>query len=712
MVDFRDMEIKDDAERKERQKAQVDVPSMLKEQGLEFVDVVAPGKLLVKAPDGTEGEVDVNGMLSDILGKQGVDVSQYDLDIQINSPSTALAKSPVDATDRAKMGVGNTKGNLNYLASKFGKENVSLDEEKGLVVKKDGAWMQVDPSGWGQYFNDPWELTRDLADLTDVAVNIAGTTYAAGKGALGGAAVGSAVPGIGTAAGAIAGGVAGAGAGGLASGGIRTLLGKAVGTYDATEEEMIQDIALEGLFSMGGQAVGAGIKPTFGMMAKALNKIKNSADSGTKAVISGVYGQLTGAGQEAIETVIERPGEWTSAIKQYSKTAKSGGDIAAKAFDDGVANTEELLELAVKKLPQKYASLMDDLGKSSNISKLSVNTDDILTGAAKSLEDSGFGRVVKEGDEFIFKPYTQSEFVMRQSQGLPTELLDDVSVREINTIVKNLAGFGGNQVSGKAAANTLVGMNRTLNQLSRDALKGNVSPATERAITNVGASYKNSVREAFNSANLGVEYKALQDVYGQYSQFVDMARTALKSRNPEAIDTVFKRMTSSSVKSRGTKRAVDEIVDLVGDDGTQLLDKIALNYAVSKTAEWAPRMGLVSGVALGSTLAGGASVGLGGGALALSQSSPRFAATQLALGTRTLNGIGAGTRAVANPLIKYGLSTVDMLKGLSPAAMNELLRDSNLMQSVLVAPIQAIQAEIQDTEFMKQYINDSLRQVE
>lgn len=705
MANFRDMEIKDDSERKSIPKATIDVPSMLKEQGFDLVDISDSGSLIVRTPDGSEGEVDVNGMVNDLLSKQGVDPTQYDLDIQINDPKTAFAKAAVDVEDRAKLSVGNTKGKLGYLANKFGKENVALDEEKGLVVKKNGAWMQVDPSGLNQYIDDPWELTRDLADLLDIGVNIAGTTYSAGKGAIGGSLV---APGPGT----IVGGLVGAGLGGGASGGIRTLLGKAVGTYDATDDEMLKDIALESLLSMGGQAVGYGVKPTLGVIGKGLSKLKNSADDATKSVISGAYGQLTGAGQEAMETVIERPGEWSAALKQYSKNVKNGSEIAAKAFDDGVANTEQLLDIAVKKLPQKYASLMDDLSKSANISKLSVNTDDILNGAAKSLEESGFGKVVTEGDNVIFKPYSQSEFVMRQSQGLPTELLDDTAVKEINSIVKTLSGFGGNKISGKAAANTLIGMNRTLNQLSRDALKGSVAPATERAISNVSAAYKNGVREAFNNADLALEYKAMQDIYSQYGDFVNMARSALKNRSPEALDNIFKRISSSSIKSRGTKRAVNELVDLVGEEGSELLSKIAINHAVSKTAEWAPRMGLVSGVALGSTLAGGASVGLGGGAAALTQSSPRFVANQLAAGAQAMKAIGAGTKAVANPLIKYGLSTVDMLKSLSPAAMNELLRNSNLMQSVIMAPIQATQGEVEDTQLMNQYIQDSLNKAQ
>lgn len=692
-----DQEVKDDAGSEKIPEFDVDVPQMLKAEGFQIKDINDDGSIVAIGIDGSTYDIDTQKMASDLLGDDAIGAK---LNLSYNSPKTAIARSPVDATDRAKLSVGNTRGSLSYLSSKFGKDNVQLDEKNGLVVKQNGIWKQVDPSGFNQYFNDPWELTRDLADLGDVAVNVAATSYGAAKGAIAGAPAGP--------AGVIGGGIIGAGASGAASGAFRTLLGRAVGTYEADVNETITDIGLEGLFSMGGQALGAGVKPTIQGLGKAIKSVSSKASDGTKAVLAGTYGQLTGAGSEAMEQVLNRPGEWTGKMNSYIKKGLSGDQIAREALDSGVKSTEELLEKATKALPQKWGQLMDDLAKKSG-SKLSVNMDDVLTKAASGLDDAGVGQVVRDGSALKFIPFDDAAKAARLEAGLPVSIVDDATQKELQNLVTKISSFGGKSYKGEGAARVLIGLNKTINQLSDDAVKGGMSPEAQRAVTKFAGSYKNALADTFTDAGLGLEYKAMQDVYRRYADPVKIARQALKSSQPEAIDQVFKRITGSSTKNAGTKRAVDELVDLVGPEGKKLMDKIAMDYTISKTANWAPRMGLVSGVALGSTLAGGASVGLPGAALAMTQSSPRFVANQLAAGRKILTKVGSGTSSVANPLVQYSLKTLDTIKGLSPAATTELLQNTDLFKALMESPINSLQEEDKLNQEAGAFIEESLK---
>lgn len=731
MANFRDMEIKDDAERKEIPKAAIDVQSMLKEQGFEFLDYAGNGEVVVKSQDGTEGNINVKGMVNDLLTKKQVDPSQYDLDIQINTPDTPIDRSTLSEARRGQLALGTFGQKYNKLKELYGEDGVDYRPDTGLLYKENGVWYKVDAGEapitfqnekgefdigintnfYEQYQKDWRELSRDLADLPDVAINILATTYTAGKGAVAGTLAGAPLGPIGAFAGAGIGGAAGAGMGGAASAGIKSILGKVVGLGEADPDELKEEIVIEAMMSMGGQALSWGAKPTLQAIVNGVKALKKGTDGVGKSVISGVLGSYSKAGSDAIKNVIDEPGKWGMKMKALANESADSDQLAQKAFNNGVEKTRTLLTKATERLPEKWKELMDEMTASPKITKLEVDTDSMFINASDTLAEKGFGRIIKEGDDFKFTPLTRAEQALRQQQGLPVEVLDDTALKEINDIMSSLNVFSGQKLKGKPAANTLVGMNRTINTVGKDAFKKGVSPSTQRFVGEFGGAFKNQVTNQFNAAEMGLEYKTMQDVYGVYANPVKQARKMLESGNREDIDNLFKQLNSQVGTAEGTKRVANSWIDLIGDEGKSLLDEIRWDYTIFKTAPWAPKIGAVQALGILGT----------GGTVGLAQASPRVAANEAALLSKAYKASGRmlpqGVRDAANnvwklPDVQYNLLTLDTIKSMSPAARRELLRDPKLLRGVLTAPGMAIEGEIQETELMNQYIQDSLNRAQ
>ena len=242
-----------------------DMGKFLESKGLTFAGIDDAGNYNVVSEDGRQGTVDVAGMTK----AMGIDTSK--MDIEFNTPDAAQDSSPVGLWDRTKLALGNTRGQVNYLKSKY--QDAGYVDGKGLVVKDRGVWRKVDQSSM-----DPWELTKDIVEG---AVSIIPNAVAAAEGAAAGAAVGGPAAPV-TAA---IGGIIGAGLGGAAAKAGDTILGRLAGTYDATPEENLRDIGYDALLSAGGQAVVAGAKPALSMLGKAVKNIASKAAPASKEIL-------------------------------------------------------------------------------------------------------------------------------------------------------------------------------------------------------------------------------------------------------------------------------------------------------------------------------------------------------------------------------------------------------------------------------------------
>lgn len=297
---------------------------------------------------------------------QGLDLNNMDpaqLDSQINSmfdryvdpatlesrpdyangsaPERAIPKAVDGATwNRFKLSFGNKKPDekVKYLEQDYGAGNVVYNQKRDQYsIKKDGAWYQLDPEGGGQgdFVDRALERTRDvLADNADIAASVGlgiATAVAAAPlaaGLTGLAAVGG--------AGAVG---AAAGAGGAMG---RILMGRLVGTYEATPEEMLRDIAVETLISAAGGSFIPGAKWGTGELSKKFAKaapVLQTAEPQNKKVLAEIIGFFGGFGSENAERMINRGTQVAAHMDKY----KASKGLEAALLDQ-VRSTQALAQ--------------------------------------------------------------------------------------------------------------------------------------------------------------------------------------------------------------------------------------------------------------------------------------------------------------------------------------------------------------------------------
>ena len=272
-----------------------------------------------------------------------------------SNPNKAIPKAIDGATwNRIKLSFGNKspEQTVKYLEADYGVGNVTQSKSGAIVVKnkKDGAWYQLDPEGGGQgdFVDRALERTRDiLADNADIAASIgvgiatAGAAAPLAAGLTGLAAVGG--------AGAVG---AASGAGGAMG---RILMGRLVGTYDATPEQMARDIGVETLLGMAGGAFVPGVK--YGkqglakMFAKAQPELKKAAP-GSKEIMQKIIGFTSGAGEDAVAHWMDNA-KVPKFISQYADDAE--GAI--------LKNIEETKQIAQNVVSAKRGYAADLYGK-------------------------------------------------------------------------------------------------------------------------------------------------------------------------------------------------------------------------------------------------------------------------------------------------------------------------------------------------------------
>jgi hypothetical protein len=261
------------------------------------------------------------------------------------SPDTPINRSPLSSTERLLIrGLGTRKGEVSNLAEMFGQDAVRVDRNGDLVVKKGDSWYAVDPNT----LDSPEPISRTkrilgalagagaagygtVAALTgvhktrnplEIADMITGLIKDDELQAVAKETTGEIAENIPTAAAVGAGlvtmpmtlaGVAGAGmiAGGVTS--AKVILGKLAGTYEATPEETAQEIVMDTMLGVAGQAVSAGAKFGFKYLAdkKALKALQETGEELTKR-----GGNL----EELAQTFAEQTG-WPKRVYQTYMTS-------------------------------------------------------------------------------------------------------------------------------------------------------------------------------------------------------------------------------------------------------------------------------------------------------------------------------------------------------------------------------------------------------
>lgn len=709
----------------------------LSDRDMKFVSKTPDGQVLVEDPTGKVAPINMDTVYKDISAESGVPVDKLKTHpVRYNTQFNPVNISPVSLSDRSAVkSYGNTKGAMSYLKNKF--EEVEYNPDLGLVVKDKGVWHSVDPSGLGggSAWDKTKELAKDIFDNQDIAITgMATAAGVAGATALAVAAAPVAAPVAGGALLATQALGAGIGAGGAAY--FRTMFGKALGTYDATPEETLKDVAMETVLGMGGQAVAPGVKMSADNLIKAGKYIGGKAVGGVQDMLSSVYGAITGVGQPAMQALYAAPNRMVGTTNSLIAKAGSGAtyegiqDIA-KQENIGILNN--MMQSASKKLPQKYGQYLNELFDEAGEKGFQANMGEIVENVAGRIEKQGLGqfvpksspsgakiraRMVQEGVELPpqarnfsngnveFRPFSSDEATSLtiNSGGEQTGYaLSKQEMRVVKPIVEEIMSIGKQGViKGRGGAKALTAVQRKVNDLKALAYTGDnkTNIPLQRLVESVTNGFEDGVAQSFEKAGLGAQYAQKSALYSEYGNAVQAARQLLTDKSGKGTEQLLNRVIGTSGRNLSAKGQVQKVVELLGEEGQQQYEKILLNDAGAKFSAWFPRFGMtkafgplgVPAAAAAATTKLGLSSTLTGGMV--TQISPRVVANQ----TKALSQAGA----VGAKALPYATKAMDFVKSLTPQAMKDLLQDDTAMRSFMSSTISAFQNEDEDTKKLLQ----------
>lgn len=571
------------------------------------------------------------------MGLKPINEADYDFDNPLPeyangmSPDAPINRSPISADERLRLALGNERGNMDYLQKKFGMQNVTRLESGALSVKdKDGLWKAVDPDTLSEA--DPWKITtgivRGLAGvgaavgnlMTGGAARMAAEEVAKGKSLgeavkaipqrtaeiaskvagsnevaqevvgeyaenLPTAAATGALIGTGGAAGGL--GVAGQAlvAGGSAMGvrGLQTVMGKALGTFEATPEEWARDIATEGLLNMGGVAVGAGIKPTAGFLAKTdavkkMGEVLGKMDDGARGLIKKVYGGLSGLGDDGIDAIAQRG----TLIQQQLKEVSSKGLDKAQVMQ--VNDMREIIQSLKASQGHIYRSMKNDV-----LRAIPKNFDgkvgDILDEPLKSLDDLGFfkrsteTRVPRQQLSFLSAPKTfdVTRLELKSADEIAKDLLKRGVIKEADLaldsdVYKAIKEFSeialkykdARRLGGKAAAEQLIDAASGIKNITyKYKVRGDTEGIKQLStyFSRFADQVDNAMTRVLDSGAARGPYSRMNQTYSQMSELLEEA--AHKARlGDNALETYVNQLSSRAGRMASKKESFDAALDL------------------------------------------------------------------------------------------------------------------------------------------------------
>lgn len=597
-----------------------------------------------------------------------------------SDPSKPINKSPVDVLDRLKMSAGNDKGKLGFLKSKF--EDARYDKSGNFVVKKDGLWHRADANGLGD--GDAWEISKELAkdvmDLGDVAINVAGSMVGAAKGALLGAPAGP--------AGAVAGGIVGSGTGGAASEVMRTSLGRLAGTYDATPQEQMKDIGTEFLLSLGGEAVALGVKPTLKMVGNAFKNIgkATSANNASKEMLSVVASGMTGEPKQAFRAAMDMPDAIIPKAERLVKEMPNAAPelLKAEASRKQFNILKTYAAEADTALKQRYAEGMKRFVESVP-EDFKADPSQIIRGMQNDIIEAGYA--VRDAKGIVRVPNEKD--LMRAAENLGDARTPRMVEGEMKDALENLLNltnkydraYFGRQVEGKAGAMRLQEFYKGMRESIEGAVSDWSTPAG-RVAAKLKDNLKNRMVEAMDrnkvvkvlgeeGGTLSNRWVGMDKQYSSYKDAANLVTTAVRNakKEPGALEGLVKRLTGRDSANVGLKDEVKTLSDLLPGKGQQLMSDLT-NWEHAKSF-----VGLTPRTFEGGSLT----------------SATRLAATA------ATGGLATNPRAIGRT-IKYGNKALDFVKGLPASSRTQLLTNEKALATFLKTVTEASQSEDATTQ--------------
>jgi hypothetical protein len=672
----------------------INLGKYLESKDLTFSHVDDAGNYFVENLDGKKLKFDAPGFLK----SKGVDPTK--VDFSLNSPDAAIENSPVTSADRLKMSFGNEAGKIDFLKNKF--EGVKYDPDGALIVKKNGVWHQVDPDGLGN--GNAWEMTKELmADLADAAPTIG----------LIGASIG---------AGAVTGGtslVAQAGAQAAAGGaieGIRTSLGRALGTYKATAEEQVQDIGLEMLFNLGGTYVAAGAgamaKGAKGYLVQKLAKsAQNLADAPPESqkLISQILGPMT-VGADAVEGVIKNPVPVTGFLDdalRASNSEKQAADVLVEGQVNSLASIASKLPETMSKL---YTTTVSKLMNEVPEEGFKSNLDTVHRGLFQDLMERG-AVVVSKGKEVVtdlagknldemsigIKSFDDFAKAAKAS-GMPDDIAGSKEAYSLFAeYVDFLNRMPKKNLAGKAGARQMMEFKRVFanktRELSRRAYNSEVG-YLGKLFTSADEAMDANIRQGFADSGLASKF---DDIYGAYRTASREAAPLIEANRKLArgdgnVLQIFQpelnRILSGGGKNVANKKGLGFAVNLIDDKSVKesfdsIYHRETAKAFVPKFSSYLKPAAFLAASSVPYVASGGDPSALGFLGAGAALTSPRMIGRTLAKTSQ------------ASGLIQAGFKQLDFLKQSGKNQTRMLVDNPPLLNTFLQSGIRAFGVERQ-----------------
>lgn len=610
------------------------------------------------------------------------------------TPLTAMNTSPLSLEERAALSVGNEAGKMKFLKERF--KEVQKTKSGDVIVNDGGFWKRIDPEGLGA--GDAWsqtkELLADAIDLAPTAINIgAQLGAAAGAAALTSGASLTTQAGISASVGAA-----------LKAG--ETSLGRLVGTYEATPEEQMKDIGLEGLLNIGGTYVAAGVKPAVGMIADGLaktGKLLGDIPAQSKQALLEGWANITGVGAKNLQTLMDNPTAVSTVMKKAA--AKGEADVVGSLIRENIADVKSISTAARSAVSNYYDTLADDVVKNVPENFMS-NVSSSVREAYSALVNAGVGTIDDAGKFTLYDKKQLANMLSQQGEISPL-LTDDKSYKIINELVDELSPYMNSKIlRGKAGAHQLMQFRKTIGdftyRLKEEADEAFLAPA-QRILAQVNDAIDNNVIRSFDlktpvkSSVTGRETNNLlahanesyKSILNQMEPLLKTARQGMKQNSDAPYETLYNQLGALQGKNEVKKSAFDAALDVIGNYGgaagkaiSQKNKDIVLRQAAAAFTP-AFKQGLIS--------QGASTYGVG------SVISGNLAGAGLAAATA-----GATSPRLQKAVVTGALQFKNLLGSLAPAQKMQLLNDPQALGGAIGQIMSIPQVQTQVTNQLMQ----------
>lgn len=684
-----------DNKNEDQYEADFNVQAFLDDQGLEISNINEDGIYNVVDNEGNEGTFSPQEYLK---AQAGLDPAKVKIqattnplndDGSLNQEFNPIRKSPVGLGDRIKLDWGNEKGNIKYLKDKF--EDVMAHPDYGLVVKNNGAWQQVDPDGKGvgdayayaqEFLADAGELVREA---TEVGAGIAG------------AALGTMVaPGAGTAAGSVA-------AAGLHKGG-QVVLGKYLGTYEASDEEIGQELGIEMALSLAGEAIVPGGRVVSKLAKGAAKKVGKTAigeatknafkamkemDGPARDALSAFSGFMAGAPRQAADDLVDYIDDVDMVAKKMINKVKGVKDLRGRAGRLSAENIDEVVGAEqiknIKQAAQQFDSAV--FGKFKQMEAQMINSADDFSANISEDIIKGLDSLTTsvDGTPNILKLADDGKYVVSNRQQIAEILLDTPGVQESNVgravmrdldnVVQTINKYKDvGQLSGKDGAKAALEIRRSIDNMLY-ATKGQQSKAAQQLQSLLGQGFgdvRNNIVANFTknpNSKIASLYTDMNKVFTENKEAIAMvkqiknAKFAGEISEEAGLQKIYSQLTGSGQAANNFQRNWKQISKFYQGNniksGFEAVDRVRYTEAAKYYMTNFPSVHNLAGSAFIALQAGA-----GAGAMVLGEQTDN----------PMLTGAGALLAGSVSPRVnrslnKLILNTPGYLKGMSKSTM-------------------------------------------